>query len=67
MKVFARISMYLDLSDEECRQLLEEAGVSPSGESNEFDINKDFARRFVEHGELAEDSYIPQGCIKGMD
>ena len=67
MKVFARIGMYLDLPDEECKQLLKEAGVNPySGESNEFDINKDFARRFVEHGELAEtDSYIPQGCITG--
>jgi len=64
MKVFARIGMYLDLSEEEHKQLLEEAGTDSYGCSNEFDISPEFARRFIKDGELDEfDSYIPQGCI----
>jgi len=65
MRVFARIGMYLELTEEEGMQLLKEAGTNPNnGESNEYDISPEFARRFIEHGELDEhDSYIPQGCI----
>ena len=64
-RVFARIGMYLEITDEENAQLLKEAGVNPNnGESNEFDINSDFAKRFIKDGTLAEnDSYIPFGCI----
>ena len=64
MKVFARIGMYLDIPEEEHRQLLEEAGTNCHGCSNEFDISPEFARRFIKDGELVEnDSYIPAGCI----
>ena len=62
-KIFARIGMELEVSDEEWELLLEEDGGKKSGESNEFDINTDFAKRFIEDGHLSDDSYIPEGCI----
>lgn len=65
-KVFARISMELVISDEEAEQLIKECGSYRSGTSevnNEFDINKEFAQRFIDNGTLASDSYIPEDCI----
>lgn len=65
-KIFARISMELIVSDEEAKELLKESGSYFDGESicnNEFDINKEFAKRFIEHGVIANDSYIPEDCI----
>lgn len=62
-KIFARIGMELEVSDEEWEQLLEEAGGKEHGESNEFDINADFAKRFIKDGHLSDNSYIPEGCI----
>ena len=65
-KIFARISMELVVSDEEAEQLIKECGSYWQGTcevNNEFDINKDFAKQFVEHGTLADNSYIPEDCI----
>ena len=67
MKVFAKIGMFLDLSEEEHKQLLEEAGTNHYGCSNKFYISPEFARRFIKDGELVEnDNYIPQGCIASI-
>lgn len=66
-KIWARISMELEVSDEEANQILQEAGyVEYEGKkiNNEFDINKNFAKQFVERGTLADDSYIPEDCIR---
>lgn len=62
-KIWARISMELEVSDEEAQEILQEAGVNPSGGNYEFDINKEFAKQFIEHGVLSDDSYIPEDCI----
>ena len=65
-KVWARISMELIISDEEAKELLKESGSYFDGETiinNEFDINKEFAQRFIDHGTLSDDSYIPENCI----
>ena len=65
-KVFARISMELIISDEEAAQLIKESGSYREGTNeinNEFDINKEFAQRFIVHGTLSDDSYIPEDCI----
>ena len=65
-KVFARISMELLISDEEAERLIKECGSYRKDTcyvNNEFDINKEFAARFVKDGTLADDSYIPEDCI----
>lgn len=62
-KIFARIGMVLEVSDEEYEQVLKEADVNPAGGNNEFDINKSFAARFVKDGVLDEDSYIPEDIL----
>ena len=62
-KIFARIGMTLEVSDEEAAEILEEAGVNPAGGNYEFDINKEFAKQFIENGVLSDDSYIPEDCI----
>ena len=65
-KVFARIGMELLISDEEAEQLIKECGSYSQGTcevNNEFDINKEFAKRFVENGTLTDENYIPEDCI----
>ena len=69
-KVFARICIELMVSDEEANELLKEAGSYYDGETicnNELEINKEFAKRFIEGGVLTTDSYIPEGCITEVD
>lgn len=69
-KVFARIGVELIISDEEANQILKEAGSYFDGETvinNDLDINKEFARRFIEHGTLTCDSYIPENSIEEVD
>lgn len=66
IRVFARIGMELLISDEEAEQLFRETGYQKyEGKkiNNEFDINKEFAERFVKNGTLVDDSYIPEDCI----
>lgn len=65
-KVFARIGIELLISDEEAERLIKECGSYREGTcevNNEFDINKEFAKRFVERGTLTDDNYIPEDCI----
>ena len=65
-RVFARIGMELLISDEEAEQLFEETGYQMyEGKkiNNEFDINKEFAERFVKNGTLVDESYITEDCI----
>ena len=62
-KVFARIGMTLEVTDEEYKEILEEAGVNPAGGNNEFDINAKFAAEFVKKGVIDGDSYIPEDCL----
>ena len=65
-KVFARISMELIISDEEAARLIKECGSYREGTNeinDEFDINKEFAQQFIDHGTLSDDSYIPEDCI----
>ena len=67
-RVFARIGMELLISDEEAEQLFEETDYQMyEGKkiNDEFDINKEFAERFVKNGTLVDDSYIPEDCIWG--
>lgn len=59
-KIFARIGMTLEISDEEYAELIKESGSNPNDGLNEFDINKEFAMRFIKDGELDGDSYIPE-------
>ena len=61
-RVFARISLILEISDEEHEALLKKAGIY-NGESNELDINMELAKRFVKDGELDDSSYIPMGSL----
>lgn len=66
-KIFARIGIELVVTDEEANQILKEAGSYFECNhiaNNEFDISKEFAKRFVEGGVLTEDSYIPEDCIE---
>ena len=63
-KLFARIGIVLEVSDEEARRILEEAGVNPAGGNCEYDISEEFARRFVKFGKIDGDSYIPADEIK---
>ncbi len=62
-KIFARIGMILEVSDEEYKEILEEAGVNPAGGNYEFDINEEFAAQFVKNGVLDKDSYIPEDTL----
>ena len=69
-KIFARIGIELIVSDQEAKQILKEAGSYFDGEhisNNEFEINKEFAKRFVEGGVLTDDSYIPEDSITEVD
>ena len=69
-KVFARIGIELVISDEEAKELLKEAGSYFDGETisnNELDINKKFAKRFIEGGILTDDSYIPEDSITDVE
>lgn len=59
-KIFARIGMSLEISDEEYAELVKESGSNPNDGLNEFDINEKFARRFIKDGVLDGDSYIPE-------
>ena len=66
-KIFARIGIELVVSDEEAEQLIKECGSYRKDlcyTNNEFDINKEFAKRFVEHGTLTDDNYIPEDSIE---
>lgn len=66
-KIFARIGIELVVSDEEANQILKEAGSYFEGThtaNNEYEINKEFAKRFVENGTLSDDSYIPEDSIE---
>lgn len=62
-KIFARIGMVLEVSDEEYKEILEESGVNPAGGNYEFDINETFAARFVKDGAIDRDSYIPEDTL----
>lgn len=65
-KIFARISIELVVSDEEANKILEEAGFYKDGKrkvNNEYEINMEFAKRFVEDGKLVDESYIPEDSI----
>lgn len=62
-KIFARIGMTLEISDEEYKEILEKSGVNPAGGNKEFDINETFAARFVKDGVLDKDSYIPEDTL----
>ena len=53
-RVFARISLWIDMSDEEYRGLLARFKLTKDDTLPEY-----LARRFVEEGELGDDSYIP--------
>lgn len=64
-RVFARIGMVLELSDDEHAKLLEECGIDHNGCSFEYDINTAFAERFVKQGVVDGDSYIPAGILTG--
>ena len=69
-KVFARIGIELVISDKEAKELLKEAGSYFDGETisnNELDINKEFAKRFIEGGILTDDSYIPEDSITDIE
>lgn len=69
-KIFARISMELVVSDKEAEEILEESGSYFDGEriiNNEYDINMDFAKRFVEGGKLVDESYIPEDSITEVE
>ncbi len=69
-KVFARIGIELVISDKEAKELLKEAGSYFDGETisnNELDINKEFAKRFIEGGILTDDSYIPEDSITDVE
>lgn len=59
-KIFARIGMSLEISDEEYAELIKESGSNPNDGLNEFDINEEFAKRFIKDGVLDGDSYIPE-------
>lgn len=63
-KIFARIGMTLEISDEEYNQILDETGVNPAGGNYEFDINEEFASRFVKDGVIDRDSYIPEDTLQ---
>ena len=55
-KIFARISIELVVSDEEADEIFEEAGFYKDSKrkvNNEYDINMEFAKRFVEGGKLS--------------
>ena len=65
-KIFARISIELVVSDEEADKILEDAGFYKDGKrkvNNEYDINMEFAKRFIEGGVLVDESYIPEDGI----
>ena len=65
-KIFARISMELVVSDEEADEIFEEAGFYKDGKrkvNNEYDINMEFAKRFIKGGKLVDESYIPEDSI----
>lgn len=69
-KIFARIGIELFVSDEEADEILEEAGFYKDGKrkvNNEYDINMEFARRFVEGGKLVDESYIPEDSIEEVE
>lgn len=61
-RVFARISLILEMNDDEHKELLEKAGIL-NGESNEIDISTELAKRFLKEGELDDSSYIPMGSL----
>lgn len=61
-KVFARIGMVLEISDDEAKRLLEETGER-EGRNLEYDISDELAMRFVREGKLHADSYIPADSI----
>lgn len=63
-KIFARIGMTLEISDEEYAEILNEAGVNPADGNYEFDISEEFAKRFVEGGIVDRDSYIPEDELR---
>lgn len=66
-RIFARIGIELVVSDKEANQILKEAGSYFDGErisNNEYEINKEFAERFIKDGTLTDDSYIPEDCIE---
>lgn len=66
-RIFARIGIELVVSDKEANQILKEAGSYFDGEhisNSEYEINKEFAERFIKNGTLTNDSYIPEDCIE---
>lgn len=58
-KIFGRISMLLEVSDEEFEELKNKY-------SNDAEISKELCLRFLEHKELADDSYIPQAVFDNL-
>ena len=65
-KIFARISIELAVSDQEADEILKEAGYYKDGNrkvNNEYEINMEFAKRFIEGGVLVDESYIPEDSI----
>lgn len=63
-KVYARISMELEMTEDELKELRKQAGVNLSDSTSlEMDISDSLAERFINEGELSHGSYIPAECI----
>lgn len=65
-KIFARIGIELAVSDKEANEIFKEAGYyKDDGRkiNNEYEINTEFAKRFIAKGTLTDDSYIPEDSI----
>lgn len=58
-KIFGRISMLLEVSDEEFEELKNKY-------SNDAEISKKLCTRFLVHGKLTDDSYIPQAVFDDL-
>lgn len=60
--LWARITMELDVTDEEYKALKERAD-----RHGDVDLTDEEAQRFIDKGRVSNDSYIPDGYFDYMD
>ena len=58
-KIWARIGISLDISDDEWKELLERS----SDGKDEITLTEEEANRFVKNGKVDGDSYIPEYAL----
>lgn len=58
-KLWARVGMELEVTDEEYESIQEKA----MGEDYCFDEDSELAKRFISDGKLSGESYVPDDCL----